>query len=76
MNTPWTKSVKQINQTLGYSKSWSSSSAHMKLCTFTTSSSIHALEEQVDEHARALQVAATATGYRTWLTDVMIVAHG
>lgn len=50
--------------------------ARMKLCTFTTSSSIHTLEERVDEHVCALQVTATATAYRSQLTDVMIVvAH-
>ena len=45
----------------------------MKLCTFTTSGSIHALEAHVDEHVHALDVAATAAGYRTQLTDVTIV---
>jgi len=47
--------------------------AQTKLRTFTTSSSILMLEAHVDEHVRALHAAATATGYRTQLTDATVV---
>lgn len=51
--------------------------AHIKLCAFTTSSSIYALEVHVDERPYALHLAPTAAGYRTQLTDAMIVVtHG